>query len=148
MTHYKLKAETGHINFSPTGFRLAAIDYFKCFLDFEKPGRFSVVPYFLCCRAIELALKAMHLETKRQTEVKRQYLHNLVKMYDELSVNRKNFSLEEYTLLKQANETYKAKQFEYVCVLHAMHGYSMFPNLDDLANLARKITGFDTNPKD
>ena len=63
--HYNLRAETGHFNFSPVGFRLAARDFLRCAESF-KPEFFSPVPLFLHCRAIELALKALHLETISQ----------------------------------------------------------------------------------
>ena len=142
MTNYVLKAETGHINVSPVGFRLAAQDYFKCFLDFEKPRRFSVVPFFLCCRAMELALKAIHLETKTQCEVKDLYGHNLVKSYSDLPAERRTLSPEEFALLKQASEIYSNKDFEYFCVADAATGFTRYPDLDALGNLARKVTWY------
>jgi hypothetical protein len=143
MTHYVLRAETDHINVSPVGFRLAARDYFKCFLDFEKPGRFSVVPFFLCCRAMGLALKAMHLETKTQSEVKDHYGHDLVKSYSDLPAERQTLSKEEFALLKQANNIYSNKDFEYFCVSDAATGFTRYPDLDALGNLARKVTAYD-----
>jgi hypothetical protein len=50
---YVLQAETGYINFSPVGFRLVARDFRRC-ADAFMPLKFSIVPYFLYCRAIEL----------------------------------------------------------------------------------------------
>jgi hypothetical protein len=47
-----------------------------------KPPKFSILPYFLYCRAIELGLKAIHLETDKQQDVKDEYGHNLVKSYE------------------------------------------------------------------
>lgn len=60
--NYTLKPETGHINFSPVGFRKAAEDFLRCSESFTTPN-FSVIPFFLCSRAIGLALKAMHLKS-------------------------------------------------------------------------------------
>jgi len=57
MADIVMKCETGNIKLSPVLFRLSARDYFKSYLDFEKPAKFSPVPFFLCCRAIELALR-------------------------------------------------------------------------------------------
>lgn len=140
MTNYILKAETGYINLSPVGFRLAARDYFKCYLDFEKPGRFSVVPYFLCCRAIELALKAIHLETKKQAEIKLKYSHNLLAAYSDLPKDKQILSQEEVELLKQANQIYSKKDFEYFNVVDAATGFERYPDLGALAHLAQKLT--------
>jgi hypothetical protein len=144
MTNYIIKIETGHINVSPVGFWLAARDYYKCYLDFEKPKRFSVVSYFLCCRAIELALKAIHLETKRQNEVKIKYGHNLAKSYSDLPKEKKTLTKEEFNLLEQANQIYNKKDFEYFSVNDAATGYHRFPDLEGLAQLARKITAYDS----
>ena len=139
MTNYTIKAETGHINLSPTGFQLAARDYFKCYLDFEKPGRFSVVPYFLCCRAIELSLKAKHLETKSRQDVKQTFRHNLIRSYKGLPSEKQNLSAEEFQLLQKANEIYNKKEFEYFSVLDAATGFERYPDLDRLADLTRKL---------
>ena len=91
---YTLEAGTGHINFSPVGFRLAAKDFLACYEDY-KPDRFSVVPYFLCCRAIELGLKAIHLDKKRQREVKDEFGHSLKASYDALPVEQRILSKPE-----------------------------------------------------
>jgi hypothetical protein len=61
MGNVTMKAETGHIKLSPTLFQRGARDYFRAFLNFQRDaGKFSTVPFFLCCRAIELALKGKH----------------------------------------------------------------------------------------
>ena len=139
MTNYTLKAETGHVNISPTGFQLAARDYFKCYLDFEKPGRFSIVPYFLCCRAIELSLKAKHLETQSRQDVKQSFRHNLIKSYKGLPSEKQTLSPEEFQLLQKANEIYNKKEFEYFSVFDAATGFKRYPDLDKLADLTRKL---------
>ena len=54
MVDYTLEAETGQIKLSPDLFRPLALDYFECYRRCP-PGKFSAVPFFLCCRAIELA---------------------------------------------------------------------------------------------
>ena len=118
MADYTLEAETGHIRLSPVLFRLSARDYFKCYLGFP-PGKFSVVPFFLCCRAIELALKALHLESKSQKEVKQLYSHDLEKSYRDLDAEQQTLKPEEKELLIAANEIYRDKQFEYLNVFDA-----------------------------
>jgi hypothetical protein len=142
MTNYVLKTSAITINLSPVLFRNSARDYFKCYLDFEKTGKFSAVPFFLCCRAIELAIKAMHLERKSQKEIKQLYSHNLVKSYSELDRDQKMLIPEEFELLKAASEIYREKQFEYLNVFDAATAYSRFPDLEKLAGIAEKITGF------
>src|SRR5271166_3190309 len=142
MADYTLEAETGHIRLSPVLFRLSARDYFKCYLGFP-PGKFSVVPFFLCCRAIELALKAQHLESKSQKEVKQLYSHDLEKSYRDLDAEQQTLKPEEEHLLSAANDIYKKKEFEYLNVFDAGTAYERFPNLDKLGALARKLTVYD-----
>ena len=137
MSHV-LIAETGHINFSPVGFRRAAEDFLSCYEAF-KPATFSVIPYFLCCRAVELALKAIHLESKTQKDVKDVFWHDLKASYDALPEAKKTLQPSELLLLDQTNRLYTVKAFEYVQPGHAANGYDQFPVLEDLAQLARTI---------
>ena len=143
MTNHNFKPPTGHVNLSPVMFKMHSHDYFKAYLDFEKPGRFSPVPYFLCCRAIELALKALHLESRSQKEVKEDYWHDLLASYDDLLQAQKTLSAQERELLGAADEIYRKKEFEYLNVHDAATACSRFPDLDHLDALARKITGYD-----
>jgi hypothetical protein len=132
---YILPAETGYINFSPVGFKLAACDFRRC-ADAFKPPKFSIVPYFLYCRAIELGLKAIHLETHTQQEVMNKYRHDLIRSYKALPLERRTLSTEDSDLLAQISKLYKHKAFEYVQPGDAAHGFSDFPVLEHLARLA------------
>jgi hypothetical protein len=132
---YILHAETGYINFSPVGFKLVARDFRRC-ADAFKPPKFSIVPYFLYCRAIELGLKAIHLETRRQQEVKHEYGHDLIRSYKALPPERQMLSTADSDLLAQISGLYQRKAFEYVQPGDAAHGYSDFPDLEQLARLA------------
>jgi hypothetical protein len=136
--NYTLIPEPGHINFSPVGFRRAAEDFLKCHDSFN-PAKFSVVPFFLCCRAIELALKAMHLEVKTQREVKQDFSHDLKASYGALPSVNQILNSSELQLLEQSNILYMAKAFEYVRPIDACEGYSEFPAIENLALLARKF---------
>ena len=109
-------------------------------MDFKKPEWFSIVPYFLCRHAIELALKAIHLETKKQADVKLKYSHNLLTSYSDLPKDKQTLSKEEFELLKQVNQIYSKKDFEYFSVVDAATGVQRFPDLDSLAQLAKKLT--------
>lgn len=132
---YVIQAETGYINFSPVGFRMVARDFRRC-ADTFKPLKFSVVPYFLYCRAIELGLKAIHLETRKQQDVKDEYGHNLISSYKALSPERQTLSPADSDLLAQISRLYERKAFEYVQPGDAAHGYSDFPDIERLARLA------------
>ena len=70
MTDHVFKVEAGHFNLSPVLFRTNSRDYFKAYLDFEKPGRFSPVPILQFSRAIEKTKKTQHIEAKPQKKVK------------------------------------------------------------------------------
>ena len=144
MPDYTIKAEPGHINLSPVVFRRLARDYYKCYLSFaEKQQGFSAVPFFLCCRAIELGLKAKHLETKSQKDVKHVYSHDLIKSYGDLDLKQRVLSPEEFDLLRAANEIYCSKEFEYLNVYDVGTGYKRFPDLTKLDALTRRIVEYD-----
>jgi hypothetical protein len=136
--------ETAHLNLSPTGFRLWAKQYYECRLSFQCPG-FSPVPYFLLCRAIELQFKAVHLEQKRQKEVKDLYGHSLIRSYNALPATYKKLSPEQLSLLEQANKIYSGgegfdgKGFEYFDIRVAAAGFFKIPNLQALDELAKAV---------
>src|SRR4051812_47331027 len=130
--------EPGFVNFSPVGFRQVASDLIRCMDSFE-PVKFSIVPYFLCCRAIELALKAAHLETQRQDAVKKSFGHDLFASYHALAASEQTLSRPEVELLEKAGELYVSKAFEYISPYHAATGFSHFPDLDALKALSKKI---------
>lgn len=143
MAHHTIKAETAHINLSPVLFRKNARDYFTAYLALREIDGFSPVPFFLCCRAIELALKAIHLESKSRDEVKDLYSHNLEKSYAELIPANQMLSPEEREFLRTANSIYSKKEFEYLNVYDAATAYTRFPDIANLEALARKITAYD-----
>jgi hypothetical protein len=147
---YIFNHEPGHINFSPTGFRLWAKQYYQCRVSF-RCSDFSPVPYFLLCRAIELQFKAIHLEQfkavppghQTQDDVKTLYWHDLIKLYKALPAADQTLTPEQLKLLEQANEIYSSKGFEYVNVGHASRGFSNFPDLKALDALVEEILIFD-----
>ena len=138
-----IHVETGRLNLSPVMSRISAHEYFKAYLDFKAPNQFSAVPFFLCCRSIELALKALHLESKSQKEVKKLYSHNLLESYRDLDPAQQILNLAEQDLLAAASAIYAAKEFEYLNVLDAVTAYRRFPSLADLSALTRKIAAYD-----
>jgi hypothetical protein len=147
MNNYNLQAEPIHYNLSPIIFKNIAKDFFKCYLDFEPvPGHFSPIPYFLCCRAIEMAFKAIHLDTKNRKFVK-SLNHNLVDSYEKLDKEYKILSKNELSLLRKANAGYLAKGdggkgFEYLPIIYLVSGSKYFPDPGALADLTKKITEY------
>jgi len=138
MTDYVLKCEPGFYNLSPDAFHRNAKHYLKCRMDFQSPTKgISSLPYFLLCRAMELELKARHLQTLRQKVVKDQFGHNLVEVYNALPDADKLLSISEFSLLSQASAIYKNKGFEYFEPEHTLSGYSAYPNLDELEAIVR-----------
>ncbi len=140
MANIVITAETGHFNLSPILFHNYALQYLECCHSFDAETN-SPVPYFLVCRAIELELKAKHLESKLRPEVKQKYGHNLKKSYDELPNAEKVLDPVEYKELARASEIYDIpnKGFEYVSVFDAVTGLKNFPDLAVLERIANKL---------
>ena len=137
--NYTLTPEPGFINFSAFAFRRWALHYYKCRHDFVNPHKFSPIPYFLLCRAIELELKARHLEKKRQPEVRRTFGHRIKSAYLALPKCERILDAEELLVLQKANSIYASKGFEYILPSDAATAYKRFPDLDALDRLAKKL---------
>jgi hypothetical protein len=137
----RMSAETGVSNFSAYAFHRWAVDYYKCRHDFVSAHSFSPVPYFLLCRAIELELKARHLEKRRQRRVRETFRHRIKSAYLALPPRQKTLSPAELLVLKQANSIYATKGFEYINPQDAATAYERFPNLDALDAVAKKLLG-------
>lgn len=134
-----VQAQGFFANLSPMAFRKWARQYYECAAPLLTRTEFSPVPYFLLCRAIELELKAEHLETKRQPEVKKDFGHHLEKSYAALPAHRQTLDGGELDVLKRANDVYSSKGFEYFNPEHAVRGYSQYPDLESLNNITRKL---------
>ena len=126
-------------NLSPDAFHRWATHYYKCRQNFKSPDKFSPVPYFLLCRAIELEIKSKHLRSKRQKAVKELYGHNLSCAYRALPVCEQVLTGDEMDILNDANEIYSSKGFEYFVPKHALEGYSAYPGLEALDAIASKL---------
>ena len=126
-------------NLSPDAFHRWATHYYKCRHDFVSPHRFSPVPYFLLCRALELELKSRHLQRQHQGEVKRAFGHNLAKAYAALPEVEQTLSATECAVLQQASRIYASKGFEYFDPEDALTAYRRFPDLSALDAVAKKL---------
>jgi hypothetical protein len=135
-----LTPDTGNINFSPHLFHQYSCDYLRCEKTFQSEARYSPIPYFLLCRAMELEFKAQHLQSKTRDEVKKEYWHNLEKSYDELPNGNHILDPSEYEVLVHANRIYdKPKGFEYVSIDDAVGALRGFPSLAALRGIATKV---------
>ncbi len=138
----RITPPTGHEKISPTMFHSYAKQFYQCKKGFEVLEAFSPVPYFLLCRAIELELKARHLETRSRDAVKKDYGHNIKKAYDELDASKRVLDKDEYSVLEKASTIYdRPKGFEYCSVRDAGTGGRDFPDIDVLDRIAHKLIG-------
>ena len=128
-------------NLAPDAFHRWAQHYYKCRQDFESPQRFSPVPYFLLCRAIELELKARHLNVMTQEQVKKAFGHDLLRAYEKLPSTQQQLDSAEVLLLRQASEIYAGKGFEYFDAENALTAYKSYPDLAALDRVAQRLLG-------
>jgi hypothetical protein len=142
MAKYIMKAEPGFVNFSAFAFHQHALHYYKCVQDFRSPDSWSPVPYALLCRAIELELKARHLEITPGQSGVRKYRHNLERAYEALPPSQKILTVAERAILRKANKVYNDdKGFDYIQPVDAAHGYRRFVDLGSLDALTKKLLG-------
>lgn len=143
---------TFHLNLSPDAFHLWALHFYDCKQQFTRFTGYSPVPYFLLCRAIELELKSRHLVDKRQREVKQDFGHDLVKAYNALPAEQQILGQQEISALRDANEVYRDKGFEYLSPADPLGGFrrhyrkggsTPYPDLGLLDSIARKLTSRD-----
>lgn len=134
---------TGHVNLSSVGFRLWASHFLQCRKSFVPPEGFSPVPYFLLCLAIELELKARHLVTLSQDEVRDNFGHDLLEAYNDLPLEQHTLSAEEFAVLETANSVYRDIRdkggFKYFPVREVTTGFKSAPSLAALDALATKL---------
>lgn len=126
-------------NLAPDAFGKWSRHFFKCESDFQSPDLFSPVPYFLLARAIELALKSIHLKSHDQLKIKMDYWHDLFKVFNELPNGVLSLNSSEVGLLSVVSDIYKSKGFEYFEPEDALTGFSRYPDLQGLRCLAKKI---------
>lgn len=134
-----IKVDGINVNLSPDAFRRWATHYYECKQQFQCPHPFSPVPYFLLCRAIELGIKARHLQHFTQNQVKSKFGHDLVKAYNALDPKERILSGPEFSVLQQASGIYATKGFEYFEPKDALTGFKRYPDLQLLDQAAKKL---------
>lgn len=134
-----IKPPTLRINTWPDAYHHWATHYLKCGREFKSPDKFSPVPYFLFCRAIELEIKARFLKKLTPDKVKNKFWHNLIKAYNNLSKGEKILNKDEEDTLERASIIYNDKGFEYFNTKNALTAYKNFPKLGKLDSVASKL---------
>jgi HEPN domain-containing protein len=128
----------------PAGLHLRAKQYLEAAETLPRGPGYNPVPYFLCCRAIELALKAfLRLKGEKLDRLKRRIGHHLLRA---LARARRHSLDQVYSVtpaqvgeLAKAHRYYNEKSFEYFDVYGLFHGYKDLPDLDVLRSLAREL---------
>ncbi|MBW3661415.1 MAG: hypothetical protein KY397_07275 [Gemmatimonadetes bacterium] len=118
-------------------------------LSSQVPYKFSPVPYYLYCRAIELILKAFLLVKSRSVdELKGHYKHNLVRLVEESRREGLEKIVDSLPAtfdrdLQAANNYYgtRKKAFEYFNFEKWARGYKDLPPLDRLEAIAEQLVG-------
>jgi len=143
MKEYVLKYETGHINTAPMGFHL----YAQKFLEAAPPSsaRYSPVPFYCVCRAIELALKSFLSARGIPVKKLKTLGHDLQALLQTASAqgiaDHCSFSDVEKAELLKANTYYSDKGFEYFQLRFAMRDVPPLPNLDTLKSMTQSLLG-------
>jgi len=136
-----IKAAPFEAKISPLGFHLTAVDFLFAARSFKKKAEFSMVPYFLYCRSIELALKGFLLaKDLPKIDMKKKLRHDLEKVLNKA----KEMNLDEFVTLqpkqeqevRKANAYYSSKDFEYFQVMKAIKKYPDLPSLSILEEIA------------
>jgi hypothetical protein len=91
------------------------------------------------CRAIELEIKARHLKSLTQKEVKKRFGHHLLKAYKALDAQEQILSVNELAVLITADELYTETDLAYFNPEHALGAFSEFPDLAMLDTIAKKL---------
>ena len=126
---------------TPVGFVIYAEQFLKAAQSVPtEDAKFTPVPYYLYCRALELILKSfLLLKGHRLSKLKKKYGHNLKALWkaarkDGLADAVPEMPPDIENVLLLANTYYKGKAFEYFDFSRWMHGYEGLPELDQLAD--------------
>ncbi|MBS9405656.1 hypothetical protein KG088_18890 [Halomonas sp. TRM85114] len=142
---------TATVHMKPVGFALYADEFLLAGLSIPDQSRargnttFTPVPYYLFCRALELALKAFLL-TKGESldSLKKKYRHDLVKLWRKAqlygileAIDFRSPGFENHIV--SANKYYKGKTFEYFDFRRWAHGYEDLPPFECFRDEVNKV---------
>jgi hypothetical protein len=139
------------VRMGPVGFSLYAEEFYLAAISIPEHSRakentrFTPVPYYLLCRALELMLKAFLLaKNKPLDQLKTRYGHNLETLWraakeEGLLDILGAFEPEFETDLRKANTYYKDKAFEYFDFRRWAHAYEGLPQFERFRDETKKI---------
>jgi len=144
MTDYTLEAESGSFHITPEGFYHYAVSFLNHAQIDNREKRFSPVPYYLICHALELGLKAYLLSKNYQIEkLKKKLGHDLEKCFkkanEKFLENIFKTKNDEGEALQKANKYYSGKGFEYFDVITAASGGKDLPEIGVLKEMASRL---------
>ncbi len=129
------------IRMTPVGYAVYAEQFLKAAQSIPKEDKkFTPVPYYLYCRALELILKSfLLLKGHEPSKLRKKYGHNLKALWkaavkDGLADAVPELPSEIGSVLALANPYYKGKAFEYFDFSRWVHGYVRLPSLDRLGD--------------
>jgi len=136
---------TATVRMDPVGFAIYADQFLLASSAIPADGKYSPVPYYLLCRALELILKALLLAKGRSlTALKDTFGHNLDALWNAaltegLSELIKPLPPTAEADLAKANAYYKGKAFEYFDFSRWANKYEGLPPLDRLRELTTLV---------
>lgn len=130
-----MTAGSATFRMDPVGFAVYADQFRKAAQSIREDAKFTPVPYYLYCRALELIVKAFLLTKGHElSELKAEYGHDLVALWkaavkDGLADAVPELPPEIESVLALINPYYKGKAFEYFDFERWAHGYEDLPSL-------------------
>ncbi len=141
-----IKVPPGGFGMDPVGFAVYATQFLQAAQSIPKTAKFTPVPYYVLCRALELILKAFLLAKGIGQEQlrRRPFGHNLEALWRAAKskglmdvVSALPGSFEPH--LAMANSYYKGKGFEYFDFSRWAHSYADLPPLDRLEGYTMQL---------
>jgi HEPN domain-containing protein len=135
--------EPAHVRIGPLGTQLRAREFLEAGkLLQENAGRFSAVAAFLCCRSVELALKAYLLARGNTAGQVARFRHDLVRLLNEAHARGLDvvvrLSEEELSTIITANNDYTRQDLAYFD-LFTTSRYANQPEKLALIGVAEKL---------
>jgi HEPN domain-containing protein len=133
-----------HVYLGPLGTHRRASDFLEA-AEFvrERQGRFTPVAAFLCCRSVELTLKAFLLARDNASGKVKEFGHDIVHLLIEAHARGLDavvrLSADELAALPQANDDYMNNRLAYFDLFATISHYPKQPEPAALADVAAKL---------
>jgi HEPN domain-containing protein len=134
----------GHVRLGPLGTQLRAGEFLAAAeLLQERRERFTPVAAFLCCRSVELTLKAFLLARGNTYDQMKEFAHDIVHLLSEAHARGLEavvlLSGDELRVLRQANCDYMQNRLAYFDLFSTMSHYPNQPELGALTSVAARL---------